>query len=287
MRRALAYLVLSTVPITVAAVQGPQTIDLPADTSLADATDINARGDAVGWLFHPTEPCPPDASCSASQSFIAPRGGTPILFTVPGALATFASGINAAGDIVGQYSDAAGVTHGFLRTPDGQFSTIDFPGEPLTTITGINSFGTMVGYYVHNLEEEEAPAKGFVLDRSGFHVLPQPDIRPRAIADDGTIVGSMSDVEQHSFVLQQGIVRRFDCAGAVFTDLHDVLANGTMVGVMLTDFTSPIQGFIVRDGGCEPLGAGVWPEGINQRGTIVGQIFSAVRDRGGAFIWRR
>ncbi len=52
----------------------------------------------------------------------------------PGASATFPSGINPGGDIVGDYDDSAGVSHGFLLREDS-FTTFDFPGlaSPLPT----------------------------------------------------------------------------------------------------------------------------------------------------------
>lgn len=70
-----------------------------------------------------------------------------------------------------------------------------------------------------------------------------------------------------------------------FTELHDVLPDGTLLGVMLPGGTSPIEGFISSNGGCESLGAGVYVEGINAKGTIVGQLFGPAG--GGPFVWQR
>ena len=129
MPRLRLYLVLSALPAMAAAAAGPQPIPLPADTVVSDATDINARGDIVGWRFHPSLPCPPDTSCFANESFLVRRGGPPELFMVPGSSATFALGINARGEIVGQFFD--GATHGFLRNRDGRFTRIDGSPSPL------------------------------------------------------------------------------------------------------------------------------------------------------------
>ena len=46
---------------------------------------------------------------------------------VPGSTFTIAYGINASGEIVGQYRDAGGVTHGFLLS-GGVYTTLDVPG---------------------------------------------------------------------------------------------------------------------------------------------------------------
>ena len=59
---------------------------------------------------------------------------------IPGATLTNAQGINAAGDVVGIYRDAAGRTHGFL-VRNGEVTTIDFPGALSTEARGISPDG--------------------------------------------------------------------------------------------------------------------------------------------------
>jgi hypothetical protein len=59
---------------------------------------------------------------------------------------TFATGINARGDIVGTYQDAGGGLHGFLLR-HGQYTTLDAPNALLTTADGINDSGQIVGQY--------------------------------------------------------------------------------------------------------------------------------------------
>jgi len=54
--------------------------------------------------------------------------GTFITFDPPGSTFTSPSGITPGGVIVGWYADAGGVTHGFLRTRGGSFTTFDVPG---------------------------------------------------------------------------------------------------------------------------------------------------------------
>ena len=55
------------------------------------------------------------------------RNGTVTNVDVPGAQFTIPTGINSAGQIVGQYTDADG-THGFVYD-HGAFTTIDAPGS--------------------------------------------------------------------------------------------------------------------------------------------------------------
>jgi hypothetical protein len=65
---------------------------------------------------------------------------------------TFPKGMNDAGAITGVYTDASGGVHGFLRSPEGAFTTFDAPGglvgsPPVTIPIAINVEGAIVGYY--------------------------------------------------------------------------------------------------------------------------------------------
>lgn len=67
-----------------------------------------------------------------------------------GVAGTEATGINNLGQIVGDFFDASGNTHGYLLSM-GNFSTIDFPGAfSLTHAEGINSHGEIVGFHDSN-----------------------------------------------------------------------------------------------------------------------------------------
>jgi hypothetical protein len=60
---------------------------------------------------------------------------------------TVAAAINNKGMIVGFYTDAAGVIHGFLDNHD-VFTTVDAPGAATTTeLLGVNDHGIAVGFY--------------------------------------------------------------------------------------------------------------------------------------------
>ena len=80
---------------------------------------------------------------------------------VPGAVATECDEINGAGQIVGNYSDAGFVGHGFLLS-GGVFTTIDPPGSVETLVLGINAGGDIVGAYRDSAGVEHAfLAQGF------------------------------------------------------------------------------------------------------------------------------
>ena len=53
--------------------------------------------------------------------------------------------INDAGQMVGAFTDASDKIHGFLRTRNGAFVTIDIPGATSTYAAGISDAGRIVG----------------------------------------------------------------------------------------------------------------------------------------------
>ena len=63
-----------------------------------------------------------------------------------GSTFTQALGINNLGEIVGFYTDAGGVQHGYTDL-NGLFTSFDPTGSVNTTINGINDLGQVVGFY--------------------------------------------------------------------------------------------------------------------------------------------
>ena len=119
------------------------TIDVPGST-FTYATGITPGGVIIGWYG--------DASGGdhgflraldgSITSFDLPPGG--LIFPLWIALGPPPS-VNPAGAIAGSYFDASFVEHGFLRTRDGTFTTIDFPGAFFTEALAINPAGVIVG----------------------------------------------------------------------------------------------------------------------------------------------
>ncbi len=62
-----------------------------------------------------------------------------LTITFPGAINTYGDFVNAAGAVVGSYVDADGMPHGFIRHPDGSFTTIDLPTMPNLTFLFVNT----------------------------------------------------------------------------------------------------------------------------------------------------
>src|SRR5437764_13238642 len=92
---------------------------------------------------------------------------------------TQAFGINASGQIVGQYTDASNHTHGFLYS-NGTYTTLDDPSASATVGTfalGINDLGQIVGNY------GDASGDHVCLNGTGNHLARHgPMARPIATA---------------------------------------------------------------------------------------------------------
>jgi hypothetical protein len=101
-----------------------------------------------------------------------------ITFDAPGAdtkpgdnNGTYSSGINASGAITGSYQDTNENYHGFLRSPDGKFTTFEAPGADTGAYNGtspaaINDLGVMTGRWTGARTEECARSICCLLERS-------------------------------------------------------------------------------------------------------------------------
>ena len=138
-----------------ASAQKPQIVsfDAPgADTTPGDyngtyPSDINALGFIAGSY---------QSADTVFHGFLRSPEGEFITFQAPGAdttpgsyNGTYPSSINDLGAITGYYWDANGFSHGFLRSPDGNFTTFDVPGVGGygTTPKALNLEGAVVGIY--------------------------------------------------------------------------------------------------------------------------------------------
>ena len=101
-----------------------------------------------------------DAS-NVYHGFLRKTNGNIVVFDAPGAdltagdfNGTFPAGINDAGLIAGYFIDANNVSHGFLRSPSGSFTTFDAPGAGTaagqgTIVIGLNLEGSVVGAFLN------------------------------------------------------------------------------------------------------------------------------------------
>lgn len=132
-----------------------------------------------------------------------------ITFDAPGAdttsgsfNGTFASGMNNRGVVTGSYVDANNVYHGFLRSPEGSFTTFEAPGADTTagsfngtSPNSINDLGAITGSY----SDSNGFGHGFLRSREGeFTTFEVPGAGgygsfPVSLNLEGAVVGYYTD----------------------------------------------------------------------------------------------
>src|SRR5262249_39538762 len=112
-------------------------------------------------------------------------------------------GINPAGVVVGGWTDPnCADFHGFLRAPDGTFTSFDVPGAQDTAPSAINPAGTVVGDYF-----DASGIHGFLRASNGaftkFDIPSAPfGLDPTAINPAAAVTGFYSDANgvAHGFL---------------------------------------------------------------------------------------
>ena len=264
-----------------------------------------------------------------------------ITFDAPGAIplagsfdGTFPSGINNGGTITGIYVDAQTLYHGFLRSPGGEFTTLDAPGAGSSVGTrfravpgsvniktrsiNINSHGAITGNYI----DSQNISHGFLRSPEGeFITLDAPGARsaagsfdgtfPSSINNSGTITGNFIDSQDlnHGFLRSpRGEFITFDVPGAkpvaaagYGTVPESINDAGAITGHYI-DVRDVTHGFVRSPGGeftaldapgassTAAPGFGTFPESINSAGAIIGYFSDAngfphgfLRSPGGKF----
>src|SRR5215218_5413696 len=84
------------------------------------------------------------AVLATAQAADAQYTYTKIMF--PGATWTEASSINDLGQVVGTYTDAAGIAHGFMYQ-NGVYTKLDYPNKAHNYLFGINDLGQILGSF--------------------------------------------------------------------------------------------------------------------------------------------
>jgi probable HAF family extracellular repeat protein len=150
---------------------------------------------------------------------------------VPGAISTAASGINASGQIVGGFTTARYVSHGFLLDTDGSITTIDVPDAAFgftDVCCGINASSQIVGSFTGRRDVPH----GFLLDTDGsFTTIDVPGAGftyAYGINDSGQIVG---EYDGHGFLDSGGSFTTIDVPSATFTEAIGINASGQIVGI--------------------------------------------------------
>ena len=205
-----------------------------------------------------------------------PHNFTPENF--PGSMQTQVIGINSAGDTVGFYVDAGGVTHGF-QDVGGTFTTIDAPGTAFNQLLGLNDNGKDAGY-------SSTDGTGMTVQRAfveqgntftyidGF--LPVGTLNDQAtdINNGGVISGFYTTATvTDGFLLNGSTLTTLSFPGSTFTQALGLNNAGDVVGDYI-DAHGVMHGFVYDGVSFESVdvtgSTATTINGINDNGQIVG-----------------
>jgi hypothetical protein len=160
---------------------------------------INEKGDFTGTFFGF------DGNNESVQAYIQSASGVaPVTFSVPGASASYAEGLNNSDAVVGLWADSNGVTHGFYLPSGGSTPiSFDFPGAVNTSPFSINDVGAINGYFT----DASGVNHGFVGPLGQFvqyDLAGAASSGPLALNNEGVGGGSYIDTQgtQHGFTAQ-------------------------------------------------------------------------------------
>ena len=215
-------------------------------------------------------------------SFVRDKRGNITTFTAPNALETFASGINARGDISGMFKDPVAVAnHGYARDKRGNIATFDFPNGSNLQVTGPNDRREIAGTF----EDWNEGGKQRVYVRRWQGQLEVFDISngtPWLVGinnrgeiagiyvDQGQVSGFVRDPGGHITVLDVPTpwVNGFNIRGEVVGSFGDPDRGGKTCGFVW----EPDGSFTVLD---VPNASATYAYSINARGEVSGSFDDA------------
>lgn len=207
---------------------------------------------------------------------------------------TFPGNINDNGEVAGFYIDSSNNFHGFIRSPQGEFTTVDDPNANAGTIIaleqGLNARGAVAGWYF-----VDSVLYGFVREPNGKFIT----VAPLASAP-GTLVGGINSsgaltgyfvtpTFSASGYLQKpnGEATIFNVPGpegALGTDAFTLNSRDEVTGVAV-DANNATHGFVrYADGDIKIFDAanpgtgsfqGTRPTTINDSGQVVGWVLDS------------
>jgi hypothetical protein len=213
------------------------------------AGDINTSGEIVGYYLDSNNVYHGFVRTSAGKytRLDAPNAGTG---QYQGTQPAFGDGFTDAGAVTGTYHDSKNNSHGFVRAPDGHFTTIDIAGSFGTYIAGINAKNVIAGQYV------SSDFFGFLRAPNGkvtsFSVLKgAPGFSVGTINDSGAITGWYYDAQivAHGYVRDpNGRITMFSVPGAGTGNSQGTLAyannsTGEITGLYV-DSNGVYHGFL-------------------------------------------
>jgi hypothetical protein len=169
-------------------------------------------------------------------------------FDPPNSVATYPYSVNSTGTVTGSYQDAAGVQHGFLRSPRGTIVAFDAPGAGTgfgqgTLAFSISAAGVVTGFYIDassvNHGFLRAPEGTFtIVDAPGGGTKPGQGTVCNSINSVGAITGDYVDPNYayHGFLrAPDGTLTTFDATGAFDTFPNSINSEGIIAGHLLSN----------------------------------------------------
>jgi len=216
---------------------------------------------------------------------LAPRAdsvaGAFTAFDVPGAgkdtgEGTSPQSINDNGEITGNYKDARGVLHGFVRRREGAITTFDVPGASKgaglgTSPQSINRGGDVAGYY---FTDPKGVRHGFVRHADGsiakFDPAGTAGTVVQSINAEGDITGNyVANDVAHGFIgRKDGTYVTFDPPQSFNTAPTSINSRGDVAGYY-EDEQGALHGFVRRSDGTFAAFAAPGANALEGRGTFV------------------
>lgn len=217
--------------------------------TLTTLDDPNAKaGTTLGSNLNP------DGAISVVGSYTSSTTGNSVGFVykggtytdVPGptgATAASANAINDSGAIVGNYTDSAGMTHGFLLKK-GKYTTLDVTGAKSTIATGINKTGKIVLYWT----DSNGAFESSIYNGKTYKTINVPGATNSYALDDnaaGDVCFQWLDSSgvSHGALLHRKKYYTFDYPKAVFTYGGGLNDKNNIIGGFIAVTNGPFQGF--------------------------------------------
>ncbi len=199
----------------------------------------NAQGVSVGTYW--------DATSAHHKHGIVVYSSSSATVNYPGAIDTYARGINKWGSIVGVYLDSSNNFQGF-ELKNGKYTKIHYPGSLWTNAGSINDNGVIVGSYTN---QSTGYSHGFILKNGVYQTLDNPKgVGGGTYLDDinssGAIVGDYFPNENpQGFIYINGVFKDIKAPGGYATTTSGTNEYGYVTGEIMvsgsTGYTARCQ----------------------------------------------
>ncbi len=228
---------------------------------------------------------PVGTAFAREQNAAAPPSFTFTTINVPTAANTRVFGFAPDGSLVGSFSDASNVLHGFIENKAGRFKEVDLKGIPGlagTALQAMTAAGTLAQAYVNTKNGQIA--QSYFIDPAGKYTqIAVPNAKSTSawsMNASGTIVGSFITADgatTEAFVYAAGTYTIFRKPGMGYTSYNGINNDGVIVGdYQIQPGPDTEVGFILTGGTMKlveyPGVTATTLQGINDAGEVVGYV---------------